>query len=71
MPRNSSEQHPPSPYLSPRELAERWACARSSVQRIATRAGLIRLYLGEGRNGIVRYIRKEIEAYEAQRLVKP
>jgi hypothetical protein len=41
------------------------------VQRIATRAGLSRLYLGEGKNGIVRYLRKEIEAYEAQRLVKP
>ena len=59
-----------SPYLSPSELAERWRCARSSVDRIAGRAGLKRLYLGEGKNGIVRYVRKEVEAYEASRMMK-
>jgi hypothetical protein len=58
-----------SPYLSPKELAQRWRCSRSSVDRIAQRAGLSRLCLGEGRNGIVRYIRKEVEAYEASRLI--
>jgi hypothetical protein len=57
------------PYLSPRELQERWRCSRSSVDRIARRAGLTRFCLGEGRNGIVRYSRKEIEAFEAQRQV--
>jgi hypothetical protein len=44
---------------------------RSSVDRIARRAGLTRLCLGEGRNGIVRFIRKEVEAYEASRRVTP
>jgi hypothetical protein len=34
------------------------------VDRIASRAGLKKLYLGEGKNGIVRFIRKEVEAYE-------
>lgn len=63
--------HQAGPYLSPKELAERWCCSRSSVLRIALRAGLTRLYLGEGRNGIIRYLRKEIEAYEAERQVKP
>lgn len=58
-----------SQYVSPKELARRWACARSSVDRIARRAGFTRLCLGEGRNGMVRYLRKEVEAYEAQRLV--
>jgi len=57
----------PSPYLSPKELAERWRCARSTVDRIATRTGLTRLHLGTGRNGIVRYIREEVEAMERQR----
>ncbi len=56
-----------SPYLSPKELQERWRCSRSSVDRIARRAGLSRLCLGEGRNGIVRYNRKEVEALEAKR----
>jgi len=58
-----------SPYIAPRDLAKRWQCARSSVDRIARRAGLTRLCLGEGRNGIVRYIREEVQAYEATRRV--
>ena len=59
----------PSPYLSPKELAARWRCARSSVDRIARRANLTRLCLGTGRTGIVRFIRKEVEALEATRRV--
>lgn len=59
----------PSPYLSPRELAERWRCSRSSVDRIARRAGLTRLCLGVGTNGIVRYIKQEVEAFEQTRRV--
>lgn len=57
-------------YISPNELAERWQCARSSVDRIARRVGLTRLCLGEGRNGMIRYIRKEVEAYETKRLIQ-
>jgi len=56
-----------SPFLSPSELAERWRCSRSSVDRIARRAGLSRICLGEGRNGLVRYLRKEVVEYEASR----
>ncbi len=57
------------PYISPNELANRWQCSRASVDRIARRAGIARLYLGEGKNGTVRYARKEVIAYEQQRLV--
>ena len=57
-------------YLSPKELAERWRCSRSQVSRIARRNGLTRLYLGQGRNGMVRYLRSEVAAYEAARLVR-
>jgi hypothetical protein len=52
-------------YIAPNELAMRWCCSRSSVDRIARRAGLTRLCLGDGRNGMVRYVRKEVEDYEA------
>ena len=69
MGRNKNQEQSPGPYLSPNELATRWCCARSSVDRIARRAGLKRLCLGEGKNGIVRYVRKEVEAYEASRLI--
>ena len=69
--RNQEARAVESPYLSPRELAERWRCSRSSVDRIARRAGLTRCCLGEGRNGIVRYLRKEVEAYEQSRSVAP
>lgn len=58
-----------SPFFSPSELAERWRCGRSSVDRIARRAGLTRLCLGEGRNGMVRYLKEEVVAYEASRRI--
>ena len=58
-----------SPYLSPEDLARRWRCSRTSADRIARRAGIPRLYLGEGRNGMVRYPLAEIEAYEESRRV--
>jgi len=56
-------------YVSPRDLAFRWRCSRTSAQRIAKRAGLCRYCLGEGRNGMVRYALEEVEAYEASRCV--
>jgi hypothetical protein len=56
-------------YISPKELAARWRCARSSVDRIARRAGLTRLCLGTGRTGMVRFVRKEVEAFEKTRRV--
>ncbi len=54
-------------YVSPRWLAERWDCSRTTAQRIADRAGITKVYLGEGRNGTVRYRLDEIEAYEEAR----
>ena len=42
-----------SPYISPRELAQRWQCSRSSVDRIARKAGFTKMFLGEGANGLV------------------
>lgn len=64
----SKPKAPATVYLSPKELAERWRCARSSVDRIAARAGLRRVCLGKGRNGMVRYLREEVERYEQSRL---
>ncbi len=54
--------------ISPNELARRWRCSRSSVDRIAKRAGLKRVCLGEGPNGMVRFIREEVARYEQSRL---
>jgi len=59
-----------SPFISPKELAERWRCARSSVGRIARREGLTRVCLGHGERGMVRSIREEVEALEQSRSVK-
>ena len=47
--------HSESPFIAPRELMARWRCGRSSVDRIARRAGLTRFCLGTGKNGTVRY----------------
>jgi uncharacterized protein YndB with AHSA1/START domain len=68
--RSRSEQVEPV-YISPKELAKRWQCARSSVNRVAQRAGLSRVCLGEGKNGMVRFIREEVIAYENNRRIKP
>lgn len=57
-------------YLSPRDLATRWRCSRSTVDRIAAREGLTRLCLGEGQNGIVRYLLEEVEHLEESRFLK-
>ena len=57
------------PFFSPRELAERWRCSRSSVDRIAKKAGLHRVCLGSGRRGMIRYVTKEVEDYEKSRWV--
>jgi hypothetical protein len=55
-------------YVSPRELAARWRCSRSQVGRICK--DLTRLFLGHGRNGMVRYLRSEVEALEQARTLK-
>lgn len=65
----NAKTKPLTPFISPNELAQRWDCSRSTVDRVAQRRGFKKVYLGEGRNGIVRYIRKEVEAYEASRRV--
>ncbi len=56
-------------HVSPKQLMKRWDCSRSSVDRIARRGGFTRVCLGDGKNGMVRYLRKEVEAYEASRQV--
>ena len=61
------KQEAPSEFFSPKELASRWRCSRSSVDRVATRANLTRVFLGEGRNGMVRFVRKEVETFENSR----
>ena len=57
----------PSHFVSPKELAQRWRCARSSVDRIARRAGLRQVHLGGGCRGMVRFPREEEERYENSR----
>jgi len=52
-------------YVSARELADRWRCSRSTVARIAQRQGFARLLVGKGRNGMVRYLRKEVDDFES------
>ena len=70
MAKHSKQKTIPSPFISPNELAKRWRCARSSVDRIARRAGLTRVCLGEGKNGLIRYRREEVIAYEETRQVR-
>jgi hypothetical protein len=54
-------------YCTVDELARRWACSRTSVNRIIAAAGITRTLLGEGTKGIVRIPREEVLAYEKSR----
>lgn len=54
-------------YLSPQELAARWRCSRSSVDRIARQANLTRVRLGTGSTGLVRFVHHEILEFENAR----
>jgi len=58
-----------SEYFSPNELSIRWKCSRTSVDRYTKEAGLTRFYLGNGKNSAVRFLRKEVIAYEKERQV--
>ncbi|MSN27455.1 MAG: hypothetical protein GJV46_16545 [Geobacter sp.] len=69
MPASTNKTAAETPYLSPSELAVRWCCGRSSVDRIARKARFTRLCLGDGKNGMIRYLREEVIAYEASRSV--
>ena len=66
---HKKHQRETTPYISPNELAERWQCSRSTVDRIARRADLSRLCIGEGKNRSIRYLTKEVIAYEKERLI--
>ena len=57
-------------YISPKELAIRWRCGRSSVDRYCKAEGLHKLMLGRGKNACVRYLLSEVEAMEQKRTVK-
>ena len=59
-----------SPLMSPSEIASRWRCGRSTVDRIARREGFSRVLMGHGRNGMVRFWRKEVLDFEARRTIK-
>ncbi len=56
-------------FLSPRQLAERWDCSATTAQRVAMNAGIAKYCLGEGKNGMVRYLLSEVETYEEKRRV--
>jgi hypothetical protein len=58
-----------SKYIAPKELMNRWQCSRSQVPRIAERLGLRKLLPGKGKNGMVRYLREEVEQAEQTRLI--
>ena len=67
---DSNYQNTEERLISPKELALRWDCSRTSAQRIAGRAGIPKIMLGEGRNGMVRYSLTEVMNYEQSRKIE-
>lgn len=58
-----------TPYITPGEVAKRWKCGRATVDRTAIKEKFSRLILGDGKNSPVRFVLKEVIAYEASRLI--
>lgn len=58
-----------STYMTRSEIAKRWQCSLTSVSRIAQSNGFKRFVLGEAERSSVRYLRKEVFAYEESRLI--
>lgn len=55
-----------SKYISARTWAKRWDCSVSSIRRAAGRLPVRRVYVGSGRNGLVRYSLDDIEKVERE-----
>ena len=53
-------------FVSARTWAERWDCSLASVRRAAKRFVVRRVYVGKGRNGLVRYDLSDIEKIEEE-----
>jgi hypothetical protein len=56
-------------YISPNQLAARWVCSRSSVDRTAQKAGFSRFFPGSGKNGNIRYLLSEVLEFERKQTV--
>lgn len=57
---------PSRAFISAKTWAERWDCSISSVRRAARRFAIRRVYVGRGRNGLVRYALEDILRIEAE-----
>lgn len=51
-------------YVSARTWARRWDCSVSTVRRAARRFAVRRIYVGPGRNGLLRFDLSDIERVE-------
>lgn len=56
-------------FMTASQVAQRWNCSVPTVFRIVQRNNFKRLKLSDEKNGCVRYMRSEVLAYEANRLI--
>ena len=56
-----------SPFISAREIAQRWSCSASTVHRICQGAGISMARLGGTTGRLVRYNRAEVMRFEGTR----
>ncbi len=75
MPRNTSshasvrgQEEKADRMVSLKVIADRWQVDRSTARRILRQAGIRPIILGTGRNGSIRYVVKEIEAWVSTRM---
>ena len=54
-----------SQLVSVKTLAELWDCSRTTVSRLLEEAGVEAYFLGHGRNGAKRYLKRDVDAFLA------
>ena len=58
-------------FISARTWAGRWDCSLSSIRRAAKRFNIRTVYVGSGRNGLVRYLLSDIVKVERENGFEP
>ena len=49
--------------ISVKTLAKQWDCSRTTVSRLLEEAGVEPVFLGKGRNGAKRYLKRDVDGF--------
>ena len=61
--KRSDEHRHNAQFVSLKTLARQWDCSRTTASRLLERAGVPAYYLGHGRNGAKRYLKRDVDRF--------